>query len=128
MNSQKMDPIPDHCIQSPFGRLTPAAIINDDRFNKYRAHIVPWYQELYDKYMYVTSGFTCDVCGSRMSSTKSGAILGHFASKKHLRAAGVLEEKDHRNRRGVGYQHTIYGADAIISEAVCGVGECANDE
>lgn len=94
----KMDPIPDHCIQSPFGRLSPAAIKNDDRFNKYRPHIIPWYQELYDKYMYTSSGYVCDVCGSRMASAKSGSMLGHLASKKHLKAAGVLEEKDHRRR------------------------------
>ena len=89
----KMDPIPDHCIQSPFGRLTPVAIKSDDRFNKYRALIVPWFRGLYDKLMYTTTGFTCDVCGSYLLKTKSGSILAHLASKKHLRAAGVnLEE------------------------------------
>lgn len=111
-----MDPIPDHCIQSPFGRLTPTAIVNDDRFNKYRAHIVPWYQMLYDKYLYVTSGYTCDVCGSRIASTKSGAMLGHLASLKHLHAAGVaLDECDKRYQRGVRRKHPVDSTDAIIA-------------
>jgi hypothetical protein len=94
-----MDPIPDHCIQSPFGRLSKAAIVNDDRFNKYRAHIVPWYRELYDKHLYTTSGYTCSDCGSYLSSTKSGKILGHLASIKHLKAVGVADEIDQRKRR-----------------------------
>jgi hypothetical protein len=95
----EMDPIPDHCIQSPFGRNSKTAIVSDDRFNKYRAHIIPWYRVLYDKYMYCTHGFTCDVCGSVLGNTKSGLILAHLASLKHLRAAGVLEdEKDKRSR------------------------------
>jgi hypothetical protein len=93
-----MEPIPDHCIQSPFGRFSPASIKNDDRFNKYRAHIVPWYQEIYDKYMYVTCGYTCPQCGSYLSSTKSGKILGHLASIKHLKAAGVADEVDGRRK------------------------------
>lgn len=96
-----MDPIPDHCIQSPFGRNGVAAIHNDDRFNKYRALIVPWYRELYDKHMYTMRGFTCDVCGAKMRSSKSGAILGHLASKKHLRAAGVKLEEDESKRKRI---------------------------
>lgn len=123
-----MDPIPHHCIQSPFGRLSEVAIRSDDRFNKYRPHIIPWYQELYDKYMYSMGGFTCAVCGSRMNSSKSGAILGHLASKKHLKAAGVLEEKDHRKSRGVGGKHTINASDAVISEAVCSVGKSVSQK
>ena len=93
-----MEPIPDHCIQSPFGRLSPAAIKNDDRFNKYRDYIVPWYKEIYDKYMYATCGYTCPQCGSYLSSTKSGKILGHLASIKHLKAAGIADEVDGRKK------------------------------
>ena len=94
-----MDPIPDHCIQSPFGRLSKAAIVNDDRFHKYRAYIVQCYRELYDKYMYCKGGYTCSDCGSYLSSTKSGKILGHLASLKHLKAVGVADEQDQRKRR-----------------------------
>jgi hypothetical protein len=94
-----MDPIPDHAIQSPFGRLSKASIVNDDRFHKYRAHIVDWYRELYDKHLYTTSGYTCSDCGSYLSSTKSGKILGHLASLKHLKAVGVADEIDMRKRR-----------------------------
>ena len=95
-----MDPIPYHCIQSPFGRLSKASIVADDRFNKYRAHIVDWYRDIYDKYMFCTSGYTCPQCGAYLSSTKSGKILAHLASLKHLKATGVLlEEKDQRCKR-----------------------------
>ena len=98
--SEKMAPIPDHAIQSPFGRLSKAAIVNDDRFNKYRAHIVPWFREIYDKYMFCSGGYTCPECGCYLSSTKSGLILGHLASIKHLKAVGVVDEQiDQRRRR-----------------------------
>ena len=98
-SSQVMDSIPDHCIQSPFGRLSKAAIKNDDRFNKYRDIIVPWYRTLYDKYMFCTSGYTCPECHCYLSSTQSGKMLAHLASIKHLRAAGVADEIDMRKRR-----------------------------
>ena len=93
-------PIPEHCIQSPFGRLSKAAIVNDDRFYRYRTLIIPWYQEIYDRHLYMTCGYTCPVCGSWISSCKSGKVLGHLASLKHLHAAGIaLDEKDQRRRR-----------------------------
>lgn len=115
-----MEPIPDHSIQSPFGRLSVDAIKNDDRFNKYRAHIVPWFQEHYDKYMYSTSGFTCDVCKSWLSNTKSGRVLGHFASIKHLKAAGILDPDD-RKRRRVCYKHTVNASGGIVDGVVTDV-------
>jgi len=111
---EKMDPIPDHAIHSPFGRLSTASIVNDDRFIKYRAHIVTWYRELYDKYMYCKGGYTCSDCGSYLTSTKSGKILGHLASLKHLKAVGVADEIDQRKRRVK--KHTPVGAPTPLEK------------
>ena len=126
-SSQAMDPIPDHCIQSPFGRLSKAAIKNDDRFNKYRAHIVGWYRVLYDRYMYTTAGYTCEQCGARLSSTKSGKVLGHLASMKHLKAVGIaLDEKDQRGKRVAKYKYITSAAspvEGVVADVTDGLGD-----
>ena len=127
-SSQGMNPIPDHCIQSPFGRLSKASIVSDDRFNKYRAHIVDWYREIYDKYMYCTSGYTCPQCGAYLSSTKSGKVLAHLASLKHLKSAGVaLQEKDQRCKR-VAKQQDITGPTSPVHGVVCNISDGLGNE
>lgn len=111
-----LEPIPDHAITSPFGS-SPQHTVSEARFQKYRHHIVPWYRALYDKFLYSTSGFKCEVCGAKLNNTKSTLILCHLASLKHLKAAGVLETTgklescDKDNRRWVYKQ----SADANVS-------------
>ena len=121
-----MGPIPDHSIRSPFSRVNPTAIKSDDRFNKYRAYIVSEYQELYDKYMYVKGGFTCAVCGAYMNSTSCSRILGHLASIKHLKAAGVLEKCDSNDGR-VGSKHIKNSSTAPVDHVVADISDGLGD-
>lgn len=114
----EMDPIPDHAITSPFGS-SPQHQAGEARFHKYRHHIVPWFRALYDKYLYSTSGFKCEVCGTKLNNTKSTLILCHLSSLKHLRAAGVLESCDEDNRRRVCKQETtdtgVCEVDSVVA-------------
>jgi len=121
-----MGPIPDHSIRSPFSRVNPTAIKSDDRFNKYRAYIVLKYQELYDKLMYVKGGFTCADCGAYITSSSCSRILGHLASIKHLRAAGVLEECDSNDGR-IRSKHIKNSTTAPIDHVVADVPDGLGD-
>ena len=124
-----MDEIPDHAIQSPFGIGTPGRIKQTERFNKYRTYIVGWYRDIYNSHSISTRGFTCAVCDSYISSAKSGKILAHLASLKHLQAAlgDKLEESDQRYRPGVGSEHVVYGAatpvQSVVADVSSGLGE-----
>jgi hypothetical protein len=121
--SEKMDEIPDHAIQSPFGVGTPGRIKQTERFNKYRTYIVGWYRDIYNSHSISTRGFTCAVCDSYISSAKSGKILAHLASLKHLQAAlgDKLEESDQRNKRRV-VKHGIYSTPAVVETVIADVG------
>ena len=122
-----MDDIPDHSIQSPFGTTTPQMKTQHDRFEKYKAYIIPMFKKLYDQRLGCKSGFDCPVCGSWLTGGRACRLLAHISSHKHLLAAGVLEECDQRDRRGVRSKHTKYSTatpiDGVVGQVACGLGE-----
>ena len=119
-----MDEIPDHAIRSPFGTATPGRIKQTERFNRYREHIVQVYREIYNTHLLSSRGFTCPVCDTYISSVKSGKILAHLASLKHLQAAlgDKLQECDKCDGRRVGRKHTINGTATPIHPVVADIG------
>jgi len=125
-----MDDIPDHAIQSPFGMTTPQRIKSTERFNKYREYIVVWFRDIMSKHSISCRGFTCAICGADISSVKSGKILAHLASLKHLKAAlgDKLEESDQRYSSGVGSNHIVHSADTPISNVINSVGSSLRKE
>lgn len=121
-----MDEIPDHAIQSPFGRSTLGRTKQTERFNRYREHIVKVYREIYNTHLLSSRGFTCPICDSYIGCSKSGKILAHLASLKHLRVAlgDELQECDKCDGRRVGRKHTIYSTATPIHPVVADISGC----
>lgn len=122
-----MDDIPDHAIQSPFGTTSRQMKTQHDRFEKYKKYIIPVFKKIYDERLGCKSGFECPICGSWLGGSRSYRLLAHLSSVKCLMAAGVLEECDQRNRRGLGRKHTkdstATPVDTVVGQVACGLGE-----
>jgi hypothetical protein len=122
-----MDEIPDHAIQSPFGTTSPQMKTQHERFEKYKEYVIPMFKKLYNLRLGCKSGFDCPVCGSWIGGNRACRLLAHISSRKHLLAAGVLEESDQRNRRGIGRKHTINSTtapvDTVVADISSGLGE-----
>jgi CRISPR/Cas system-associated protein Cas10 (large subunit of type III CRISPR-Cas system) len=111
--------IPDHSICSPFGSSEKMKSHNE-RFNKYRHYIIPWFKDLYNVRKFMRGGFECSVCGAWLSNGHSTRLLGHLSTLKHLRVAlgDELHESDKRYRSGIGSKHRIHASGAIIDSVV----------
>jgi hypothetical protein len=111
--------IPDHSICSPFGSSEKMKSHNE-RFNKYRHYIIPWFKDLYNVRKFMRGGFECSVCGAWLSNAHSTRLLGHLSTLKHLRVAlgDELHESDKRYRSGIGSKHRIHASGAIVDSVV----------
>jgi hypothetical protein len=124
-----MDEIPDHSITPPFGNNKQSNIEANERFNRYRSYIVPWFRDIMKLRMGMVGVYECPVCCSVISSSKSCRVLSHLASKKHLRAAlgDELQECDKRDGRRVGSKHiddnTTAPIHSVVGDVTSGLGE-----
>lgn len=122
-----MEDIPDHAITSPFTG-DARRIKNHERFLKYQDYIRKWYKDIYALGRCSYRGWKCEICGSRIGSSTSTAILQHLATIKHLKAAlGDLEHDSQSNSSGVCDKHTIDSTEAPVSSVIDPVTDCLSE-